>query len=71
MGFSQNPIMGFLVFVLEIFFSPMGVVNMVLLSSDRKNCSHCLKFDTKYEGILESRMRSTWLDQECSSKTMS
>ncbi|KMT06896.1 hypothetical protein BVRB_6g152340 [Beta vulgaris subsp. vulgaris] len=42
--------MGFLVSVVEISFSGMGVVNMVLLSSSRRNCSHCLKFDTKHEG---------------------
>ena len=41
----SNPVMGFFVYVVEISLS------VVLLSSGRRNCSHCLIFDTKQEGI--------------------
>nr|ACY01920.1 hypothetical protein [Beta vulgaris] len=48
---SSNPVMGFLVFVVEISFSSMGVVSVVVLFLGMRNCSCWLKFKSQHEGI--------------------
>lgn len=46
-----NPVIGILVFVAEISFSPMRVVSMFFVSLGIRNYSYLLKFKTQHDGI--------------------